>query len=154
MSWFAVDDRFPQHRKVLALRRSEHYAPAVALWTLAGAWACGQDVERFTGRVAIDVLASLGVADWQAALDALVIVGLWLSDGESVTFHDWDTWNGIAGREYRGKEQSRLRQHAARLRACEAGNHDRHCPTTGSSPLGWCTGCDPSSGSGCEGLQG
>jgi hypothetical protein len=36
MSWFAVDDRFWSHRKVMSMRRSPHYADAIALWTLAG----------------------------------------------------------------------------------------------------------------------
>jgi len=130
VSWFAVDDRFSQHRKVMTLRRSSHYAEAVALWTLAGSWACGQDVERFTGQAPVDVLASLGVVDWQQALDALVLVGLWDCNGEAVTFHDWDAWNGTGSREHRSKEQSRKRSHAYRLRQCQAGQHSKDCPAT------------------------
>ena len=96
MSWFAVDDRFSSHRKVRRLQASypDQYAPAVALWTLAGSWASGQDVERFTGRVPVDILSTFGIIDWQAALDALVAVDLCTCDGEVVAYHDWDRWNG------------------------------------------------------------
>lgn len=130
MSWFAVDDRFCSHRKVMRMRTSPHYADAVALWVLAGSWCCQQDAERWTGRIPLDVLGQLGVPSWRDGLDLLVETGLWeIPDGESTQFHDWDDWNGIDGREYRSKEQARLRQEIHRRKKCESGDHDRHCPS-------------------------
>lgn len=129
MSWFAVDDRFHNHRKVLRLRRKPEYPTALALWTLAGSWCTAQEQERFTGVVPLDVLDTFGLPDWFAATEALIEVELWeRSDDDHVRFHDWDDWNGIGGKEYRSKEQARLRQQAHRKRKCDAGQHDRHCP--------------------------
>jgi hypothetical protein len=130
MSWFAVDDRFWSHRKVMRMRRSPAYSDAVALWTLSGSWCCSQDVERFTGKVPLDVLASFGVPGWRDGLDLLVDVGLWeVPDGDAAAFHDWGDWNGIDGREYRSKEKTRQRVEVYRRRKCERGEHDRHCPS-------------------------
>lgn len=130
MSWHATDDKFPGHRKTLRLRRSPYYPHAIALWTLAGAWCCGQKQETFTGEVPFDVLATFGVPDWFEAAKALIEVGLWeRADDDTARFHDWNDWNGIGGKEYRSKEQTRLRTAAYRQRRCEAGDHDRHCPS-------------------------
>lgn len=130
MSWGAVDDRFHGHRKVLRLRRGEHYAAAVAIWTLALSWCCAQEQERFTGKIPYDVLAGFGIPDWEKAAAALIDVGLWDAvDIDTARFHDWGDWNGIGGKEYRAKENARLRQQAHRKARCEAGQHDRHCPS-------------------------
>lgn len=129
MSWFAVDDKFHSHRKVLRLRREPEYPTAVALWTLAGSWCTSQEQERFTGVLPLDALATFGLPDWYSAAEKLVSVGLWEHvDDEHIRFHDWDDWNGIGGKEYRSKEQARLRQQAHRKRKCDDGQHDRHCP--------------------------
>jgi hypothetical protein len=37
-------------------------------------------------------------------------------------------WNGIGGREYRSKEQARLRKQAERERDCRTGKHSKDCP--------------------------
>lgn len=133
MSWFAVDDRFHNHQKVLRLRRkgSQQYAQAVALWVLAGSWACSQDQERWTGQVPLDVLETLGVPRAREVAKLLIDVGLWEpvpGERPGVVFHNWAEWNGIDGKEYRSKEQARLRQQAYRLRRCQAGEHTKDCP--------------------------
>lgn len=126
MPYFAVDDRFHTHRKVMKLRRSESYCQAIALWTMAGSWCCAQERERDTGVIPIDVLASFGIPSWQQAMDALVLAGLWeLCDDcgdDAVQFHDWDHWNvpGAAERrleESRSKTRDRVRRHRERQRA-------------------------------------
>jgi hypothetical protein len=137
VSWFAVDDRFWSHRKVLALRASPHYADAVALWTLAGSWAAGQERERWTGRVPLPVLDVLGIAASRDALDALVDAELWTCDGDAVTFHEWDRWNGTGGREHRSKEQAAERKRAQRMRDCRNGRHSKDCPTTDGNGEPW-----------------
>jgi hypothetical protein len=137
VSWFAVDDRFWCHRKVLALRASPHYVSAVALWTLAGTWAAGQDRERWTGTVPVHVLDLFGIPASRDALDALVGVGLWECDGDSVAFHDWDTWNGAGSREHRARTGAAERKHAQRLRDCAAGRHSKDCPTSDLEGQKW-----------------
>jgi hypothetical protein len=130
MSWFAVDDRFWSHRKVMSMRRSPYYTDAVALWALAGSWCCGQAVEQYDGRVPLDVLPALGVTAWRDALDLLVEAGLWeVPDGDAVLFHDWHVWNGAEAKHNRSNEQARIRTAAWRKRKCERGEHDRHCPS-------------------------
>jgi hypothetical protein len=132
MSWFAVDDKFWTHRKVMRMRREPAYTDAVALWTLAGSWCASQTVEQHTGRVPLDVLACLGVPGWRDALDLLVLVGLWELPpdiDDAAAFHDWEQWNGVDARHNRSREQTRIRQQAHRKRKCERGEHDRHCPS-------------------------
>lgn len=117
VSWFAVDDRFHQHRKVALLRRSEHCGSALALWTLAGSWAAGDEVARLNGTVPLYVLEEWRLPAMHDALDALVAVGLWSCDGEQVTFHDWDMWNGPGAKSQRYEARlaaDRLRQDRAR----------------------------------------
>jgi hypothetical protein len=129
MSWGAVDDGFHSHRKVLRLRRSQHYAQAVALWTLSLSWCCDQEQERFTGTIPCDVLNTFGIPDWFDAAELLSHVGLWEPLGDDAyQFHDWGDWNGIDGKEFRSKEQARLRQQAYRKRKCEGGTHTKDCP--------------------------
>lgn len=137
MTWFAVDDRFHSHRKVLRLRRSDAYEPALALWLLAGTWAAGDPQATHSGVVPIDVLATLGCPRWPDGLDALVAVGLWESDGESVGFHDWQMWNGSDARHNRSAEQTRLRQVRRRMRLCDEGRHSKDCPTVDADGNPW-----------------
>lgn len=129
MSWFATDDRFWSHSKVMRLRRSPYYTSALTLWLLAGSWCSGQTKEQYTGRIPLDVLASFGVADWEEATNALIAAGLWEDlDDDAVSFHDWDNWNGTNAQHNRSKEQTRLRVERHRLAKCQRGDHDRHCP--------------------------
>jgi hypothetical protein len=139
VSWLAVDDRFHAHRKRLALLDSPHHDSALALWLLALSWCGSQDGERMTGRVPAGFVRTCGVADPSAAAAALVDAGLWVPspDGGSWTFHGWDDWNGVAGKEYRSKEQARRRQVTRRQRQCSAGNHSKDCPTIDAAGNPW-----------------
>lgn len=137
MSWFAVDDRFPDHRKAMRLRRSGHFADALAVWLIAGCWAARDPEANVDGRVPIDVLAASGIPGWQDALDALVAVELWTCDGENVVFHDWSEWNGPNAKHNRSTEQTRLRTIRYRLQKCRDGRHDRHCPRVDADGEPW-----------------
>ena len=120
MSWFAVDDRFHQHRKVIKLRRSTFYAVAVSLWTLAGSWAAGDTQAQSIGRVPLDVVWSFAMPDTDGGIDALVSVGLWTCDGEFIEFHDWAFWNGpdAKTKRYQARlESDRVRQANRRSRS-------------------------------------
>ena len=119
MSWFATDDRFWSHRKVIRLRRSEYYAQAVAVWTLCGSWAAGDPEAKSTGVVPLAVVAGMQVPDWDLAVKALIDVGLWeeTSDPDIAAFHDWGFWNGPGARTKRLEkrmEDDRIRQQRRR----------------------------------------
>jgi hypothetical protein len=129
VTWFAVDDRFQSHEKVLGLRAYPHHDSAVALWCLAGSWCAGQKINSETGNIPGYVLVTLGVNDPLAAAECLVDVGLWERTDAGFAFHDWSTWNGTGAKQNRSNEQSRIRVHRGRLEDCKAGRHDRHCPT-------------------------
>lgn len=86
MTWFQVDDCFPDHRKVRLL--GDDRLLAVGLWTLCGSW-CGQNLTD--GFVPVEV-----VDRWDPGLKVaarLVEVKLWRESslgGESgYRFHDW-----------------------------------------------------------------
>jgi len=129
VSWFAVDDRFHSHRKVLSMRRSPAYGDAVALRTLSGSWCAGQVHESLTGRIPVDVVASFGIPGWSDALDLLVKVGLWeVPDGDAAQFHDWEMWNCLDGKANRSREQTRVRVERYRKRQCDIGQHSKDCP--------------------------
>ena len=82
MSWFKVDDKLHDHRKVRTAGKS-----AMGVWVLAGSWCMANETDGF---VPESVLAR-----WGTRRDAatLVSVGFWdLSekDGEAGwQFHDW-----------------------------------------------------------------
>jgi hypothetical protein len=84
MTWFRVDDSLPDHPKLLALQGLPGWHRALALWTLAGAW-CGR--HNTDGRVPGVVVSRLGCRRGDAT--ALVLVGLWLEDGNDYVFHAW-----------------------------------------------------------------
>lgn len=115
MSWFATDDRFWTHRKVIRLRRSEYFDQAVAVWCLAGSWCSGDPSAKHTGRIDYDVIAVLGVREWELGVKALVDVNLFeeTDDPEVVAFHDWPFWNGPGAKTKRLEmrlEADRVRQ--------------------------------------------
>jgi hypothetical protein len=119
MSWFATDDRFWSHRKVMRLRRSEYYAQAVAVWCLSGSWCSGDDAAKHTGHVHFDVIAGLGIRDWELGVKALVESRLFdeTPDPEVVGFHDWELWNGPDAKTKRLErrlEADRVRQQIRR----------------------------------------
>lgn len=94
MTWFKVDDKLHEHRKV---RRMDHDLAAVGLWTLSGSWAGG---ERTDGFVPASIPRRWASSARVATLaDKLVTVGLWEPhevDGErGWLFHDWQDYNPL-----------------------------------------------------------
>lgn len=82
MTWFRVDDRLPDHRKVRQAGTS-----AMGLWLLAGAWAAGHLTDGWVPR---SVALRYGTA---RMAERLVDAGLWVEgtvDGEpGWWFHEW-----------------------------------------------------------------
>ncbi len=139
MSWFATDDRFWSHRKVIRLRRSDYYAQAVAVWCLAGSWCSGDDAAKHTGAIDFDVIAALGVRDWELGVKALIDVRLFeeTADPEVVAFHDWGYWNGPGAKTKRLEqrlEADRVRQQKRRSAALSRdASEDGHVTSGGQS---------------------
>lgn len=106
MSWVKIDDRAPEHRKLLK-------AGAEAAWL----WVCGlayanRQLER-DGRIpgeALQILYRFKAPEKLAA--QLVAVGLWEQDGEDYIIHDYLEWNHSA--EEREAYKAKGRERAAK----------------------------------------
>lgn len=103
MTWFRVDDGFPQHPKVLAIPRKDR-ATAVGLWTLAGGWCSAQLTD---GHLASHMIDELGASRRIASL--LVQVGLWEAVEGGYRFHDWADWNPTRAQVIADREATRDR---------------------------------------------
>jgi hypothetical protein len=95
MSWFRVEGRMPQHRKVAPLSDA-----AFRLFVTAGAWCA--DEPSPGGLVPKLVVPTLTRAPRGRrlvdALKELVDAGLWKDEGEAYRIHDFEKWNpGIRG---------------------------------------------------------
>lgn len=127
-----MDDRFTASRKFSALRRSEWFEAAVAVWAATGSWAAGDASAKEDGVVPLDVVASFGFPNWEMGTKELVRVGLWedLSD-DAIGFHDWGYWNGPhakAKRLEKRLEADRVRQ---QNRRSEGWSQDSHVTNPG-----------------------
>ncbi|MDP5182153.1 hypothetical protein QOZ88_05850 [Blastococcus sp. BMG 814] len=115
MTWFKVDDSFPQHPKVLRIPRVKRIA-CVGLWGLAGPW-CARNLTD--GYLDENMVEELGGSKKQA--DELVRVGLWERVDGGFQFHDWSDWQPTRARveerrdaEARRKQEWRDRKRSAR----------------------------------------
>lgn len=87
MTWFKVDDQFPNHRKVIAIPRRNRFT-AIGAWVSAGCWSASQLSD---GHVPAYALRELGIPS--GAMDSLLAVGLWEPDGAGgIQFCDWSSW--------------------------------------------------------------
>lgn len=86
MTWFKVDDGFPDHPKVEDVIAGENPDAAIALWTLAGAW-CARHLTD--GVIPRSKVARLGVRAWEVGAAELVRVKLWHETDAGYRFHDW-----------------------------------------------------------------
>jgi len=88
VTWFKVDDSLPDHPKILRLQAHRNWQDALALWTLAGAWAARHLTD---GVVPSAIVGRLGCAQRDA--DLLVKVGLWDRTEDGFVFHSWTKRN-------------------------------------------------------------
>ena len=122
MSWFKVDDRFPAHRKVRALRTfgARVRADAVTFWLLAGcecaaALGDGGVLEGFISHVDLEALAHpTKPVDARTAAAALVSVGLWHEADGGWLFHDWPEYQPTAEQEKAKKDRWRAEKKSQR----------------------------------------
>lgn len=142
MTWFRVDDGFYDHPKVDALfDQPETAALAVAVWTLAGAWASRHLTD---GHVPRRVLRRLlpGVSATDGA-EALVRVGLWEQREDGWVFTDWAAWNPLrdeveekrAGSRQRAKKSNERRKAAAQNTADAPQLRDGYAASAAPRPV-------------------
>lgn len=108
MTWFYVDDKFGESKKVKRIPRGQRMA-AIGLWTLAGQWSSGQLTD---GHVPAYMVEDLGGSKRLASV--LVTCGLWEESQDGYQFHDWNDWQQT--REQVEKKRSDARERMARLR--------------------------------------
>lgn len=81
--WFKVDDGLPASRKILSIPRSVRLS-AIGLWTLAGAWSSGEELD---GWVPDYMVTELGGTP--RIVNALVESGLWVRVEDGTKFSNW-----------------------------------------------------------------
>lgn len=111
--WFKVCNSLCQHRKAL-----EAGPEALGLWTLAGAWSCGQLTDGYVPAYVAHRL----VANAEALASRLVQVGLWVEADGGYRFHDWEANQPSADSE---RETRRLRSEAGRKGGVRSGKSRR-----------------------------
>jgi len=110
MTWFKVDDKLHDHRKVRKAGKA-----AMGVWVLAGSWSMDNETDGF---IPADVLSR-----WGSRADAatLVAVGLWdheeFHGEQGWRFHDWSRFQPSAA----VTAAKKAAEHAAGIR----GNHKR-----------------------------
>lgn len=133
MVWFKTDDKFPDHRKARAVRRSSRHktrdSAPFGIWVQAGAWSDD-------GFVPLEVLL-----DWDDDAEELarrlVDAGLWrevTQAGErGYEFHDWADYlprpDGVTDASESGRRGNHVRWHV---------QHKRYDPT-----CEWCAPASP-----------
>lgn len=106
MSWFKVDDSFPQHRKVLMIPR-KHRLACIGLWMSGAAWCSRHLSDGLLDKFLIEELGGTGEqAGW------LVEVGLWIDKSDQVLFHDWSDYQTTRAQvdEKKAKDAERKRK--------------------------------------------
>ena len=106
MSWFRIDDRLPNSRKVLAIPRQIRCA-AIGLWSMAGAWCMDELTDGRLPKFMVEELAGT-----PELAEALVKCGLWYDEPDEYVFHDWADWQPS-----RDEVMEKREKNAARLRA-------------------------------------
>lgn len=129
ITWFKVDDGLPTSRKILSIPRSVRLS-AVGLWTLAGAWSAGEELD---GHVPDYMVTELGGTP--RLVDALIRSGLWEEVAEGAQFSNWA--------EY---QPTRAELEAARAKEAERKRRWREHRTPPSVPPGQHVGREPESG--------
>lgn len=90
MTWFRVDDGFPEHPKLEELEREPRlYMAAITVWTIMGADCARRLTDGFVSSARLEkVLHRLGKSAADGA-KALVACGLWTAVDGGWMYHDW-----------------------------------------------------------------
>ena len=123
MTWFIVDDNFPEHPKLDELEADpDRWARAVAVWLTVG---CHCSRNSTDGQISSERLVRATPLK-EGALDVakdLVSIGLWEREGDRFRYHDWADYQPtraeLEGERKAAQEEWRqwFQQNAKRLRA-------------------------------------
>lgn len=109
MTWFKVDDKFHDHRKV---RRAS--LEAIGLWTLAGSWSSDNLTDGFIP----DQIVRRWSRKWSKLASELITAELWIEtevDGEhGFLFYNWHERNPLRARVEEEREAARKRMSQVR----------------------------------------
>jgi hypothetical protein len=96
MTWFRVDDGFPEHPKLEEMERKPNtYMSAITVWTIMGADCARRLTDGYVSAARLDkVLFRLGKAARRGAA-ALVSAGLWREVEGGWQYHDWNDYQPI-----------------------------------------------------------
>lgn len=127
MSWFKLDDQFPNHPKV-------RKAGTDAAWLfVAGGCYCAQYLTD--GMIPKEVVASLtSLGRPKVAAAALVGVGLWIDRGTEYEVHDYLAYNPtrekvLSEREAASNRRKKGARRSADVRATDGGRSDAPSPS-------------------------
>jgi len=126
MSWVRVGDEFTSDRRWDGV-------PSDARWFYLCLVSDCSKSERYDCRIpTMLALRVSDIADPSGALDALVIAGFLVINGDEVFISQGEERHmlPVAERERRRLQRQRDDTAASRLRKCQRGEHDRHCPST------------------------
>ncbi|MDR1264351.1 MAG: hypothetical protein LBK42_01990 [Propionibacteriaceae bacterium] len=95
MAWWNGDDRLDDHPKWAALvEDGEPPAEAMALWLWVMPWAARNHTAGLVPLVVVRMKArEIRLADPDAAIQALIAVGLWDQTDQGIQVHDFTDWN-------------------------------------------------------------
>jgi len=115
MTWFRIDDGFPEHPKLEVLESQPRlYMAAITVWTVMGADCARRLTDGFVSLTRLEkVLHRLG-KDAKQGAQALVTCGLWEHDGDGWRYHDWADYQPKktdvdAARRHKAARQKRWR---------------------------------------------
>lgn len=124
MSWFFVDDEFPDCDK-LDLLPPKMLTACVGLWTLAGAWSRRNNAG---GDIPEPRVSKLGGTLKEA--DLLVSCGLWERTETGYRFHDWADWQETPEEVEDKRKQTKIRvrrwREAKRRKSDVTALHERY----------------------------
>jgi hypothetical protein len=87
VTWFRVDDGFPEHPKLAALEKQPRlWAESVSLWIAAGCYCAKHLTDGVVPKVKLKRMVPFNA---QNAAKALVGSGLWEDTGEAYAFRNW-----------------------------------------------------------------
>jgi hypothetical protein len=136
VTWFRIDDKFHEHRKVRALRGDK--VAAVGLWTLCGDWAADNiETNVQDGFVPEEIVWRYDPDEVLAA--RLVDVKLWhpaeIEGERGYLFHQWDEHQPTRAQIQKRRDDSKQRVAAHRERKAEAARAKQVSNGTGNALL-------------------
>lgn len=135
MTWFRVDDSFPDHPKLEKIESDPvSHALAVATWTLMGADCARRLTDGFVSPARLEKVIRWPEKLRVKACETLVSAGLWTVTQGGWVFHDWHDYQPTSEKAKAQKARNRERQSRWKeARANASGNALPNASTNGAS---------------------